>query len=139
LDRRQDFSGQILNKVQRVISWPWLGLQPVRTRRLAFAAAVVALSIGLFALYQNRPIERVTIGKFAAIVGTPSVQHTGQRSTLHAPGSTPANLGDRIVIGYADKAEIRFNYGTLMQLNFNTNLEILRSIIRLFNASSYRH
>src|SRR5437762_9724535 len=28
LDRRQDFSGQILNKVQRVIRWPWLGLQP---------------------------------------------------------------------------------------------------------------
>jgi superkiller protein 3 len=112
-------------------------------RRHVTATVTAVIMIGIaFCLYQwERP--NIEAGKFAGVTGSPTLTHRGQRTSLRVQSSTAIQLGDRIETGDADKADIRFNDGTTLQLNFNTTLEIpkasfKRSIVstfQRFNAS----
>lgn len=94
--------------------------------RLAFSAAAVFIGMALILWFclPTRPVAQVTIGKFANVIGTPKVRHPDQRTPVFAAASAELQLGDRIETGDADKAEIQFNDGTTLRLNFNTTLEI---------------
>lgn len=101
-------------------------LQPFPSRGLAWSvgvAVVLLLSVGLFFYFRPAPMASVVIGQFAAVVGTPKLQHNGKSSTLNAQPSTPIHLGDRIETGDADKAELVFKDGTTLRLGFNTAIE----------------
>jgi tetratricopeptide (TPR) repeat protein len=135
---------------RRTRSW-FSSLSGVRIQTLARTAlrryvtatvtAVIVIGVG-FCLYQwQRP--NIEAGKFAGVTGSPTLTHRGQRTSLRVQSSTAIQLGDRIETGDADKADIQFNDGTTLQLNFNTTLEIpkasfKRSIVstfQRFNAS----
>ncbi|HLQ45723.1 MAG TPA: FecR domain-containing protein, partial [Planctomycetaceae bacterium] len=118
--RLDHLAGEVRRLVRRLGAW----LQAVRFRPLATAAGVIVLSLSVFFFFQTRPVKRIEIGQFTAVMGTPTVQHSGQRSTLYALRSTAVRLGDRIETGDADRAEIQFRDGTTLRLNFNTTLEI---------------
>src|SRR5216684_1219314 len=66
-------------ELRRLDAW----LQAVRFRPLATAAGVIVLSLSVFFFFQTRPVKRIEIGQFTAVMGTPTVQHSGQRSTLN--------------------------------------------------------
>jgi superkiller protein 3 len=92
------------------------------------AAAVLLIGcVGLLLYSHGRAATGPQVGKFAAVTGTPRVQHLGQTSLLSALPSTGIRLGDRIETGDADKTEIQFNDGTTLRLNFNTTLVIAKT------------
>jgi tetratricopeptide (TPR) repeat protein len=99
-----------------------LSATPARRGAVATVSAALVLAAGFFWLKPSpAPVE---IGKFISVMGAPKVQHRGERSTLNPRPSTVVYLGDRIETGDADKAEIQFNDGTTLRMNFNTALEI---------------
>ena len=77
-----------------------------------------------FIFLRTQRIERISVGQFAAVMGAPKVHHAGDSSPLTPHPSTIIFLGDRIETGDGDKADIKFNDGTTVRLNFNTRLEI---------------
>jgi tetratricopeptide (TPR) repeat protein len=68
-------------------------------------------------------VERVPVGTFISVMGTPNVRHIDSKTENPKP-KTVVYLGDRIYTGDADKADIQFHDGTTLQLNFNTTIEI---------------
>jgi tetratricopeptide (TPR) repeat protein len=90
----------------------------------AAAFAMALLGFGLFFYFRPAPAASVVIGRFAAVVGEPTLQRKANSSTLNAQLATPVHLGDRIETGDADTAELVFNDGTTLRLNFNTAIEI---------------
>ena len=101
-----------------------------RLAYIAGTAAIVILALSTWFYFRPAPSSRIAVGQFAAVVGQPTVQRIGARSPLPAPRSVPVFLGDRIETHDADKAEIQFNDGTTLRLNFNTTLEIPKPEIR---------
>ena len=79
---------------------------------LRAASLVIVVSATLLLFSPGSAPSRIAIGQFAAIVGQPTLRHSGQPSTLNPQLSTPVFLGDRIETGDADKAEIKFSDGS---------------------------
>jgi len=138
--RRESFSERAMRAVRR---WVDLTVQrfnvlapPRLARYVTVAAAVLALGLGGFLFLRPKAVAPIAIGKFTAVMGAPKVQATGKRITHLASRMTPVCLGDRIATGDADKAELQFNDGTTLGLNFNTTLEIPGLTLQRTNAST---
>lgn len=99
-----------------------VGLMRRQTLRWATAAAAIALVVGLFLFSPGGASRQDEIGRIAKTVGTPQL---GQHATSRAAevGSI-IHMGDRLETGDADKAEVTFEDGTTLRLNFNTVIEI---------------
>lgn len=63
--------------------------------------------------------QRVEIGRFTAVMGEPTVRRIGTRDTNLALPGQPLVAGAEIETGDADKAEIRFNDGSVVRMSFN--------------------
>ncbi|MCH8275591.1 MAG: tetratricopeptide repeat protein [Armatimonadetes bacterium] len=64
------------------------------------------------------------VGTFAAVMGAPTVYALGETEGHAAMPGEVIYTGYRIETGDVDRAEVRLNDGSTLQLNFNTVLEI---------------
>lgn len=92
--------------------------------RFAVAAAVLVLAVGGWFLFRPVSEARLVVGRFAVVIGQPTLQHGSGRPAFNPQPSTPVHLGDRLETGDADKAELVFLDGTTLRLGFNTTVEL---------------
>jgi tetratricopeptide (TPR) repeat protein len=103
---------------------------------LGAVVGVIMLAAGAFLSFHGRPGERIETGRFVTVMGAPKLQRNGERSTFSPRPATLVCLGDRIETGDADKAQIQFNDGTTLTLNFNTAIEIPAPKSKVHNLKS---
>lgn len=72
--------------------------------------------------------RRLEIGKVLSVMGGPVVWQPGERKPLVAQRGTSISFGSRIETGDIDKAEVQFDDGTQISLDFNTTLVIDTSL-----------
>lgn len=116
---------EVAERSLRTLSWTdWLA-SLLRERFAAFALtgslAILVLAAWMIADAQCPPPQ---IGRFVAVVGSPAVRHFRSASSAVPRVSSAVRPGDVIETGDSGKAEIQFNDGTTLRLNFNTSMEI---------------
>lgn len=102
----------------------WFGWLQVRFLTVAAATALVLGFLGWWVVPRHRATPRFEVGELSELVGAPNLRRLGQRLPVDAVQGFSIEVGDRLETGDADRAEIRFNDGTLLRLAFNTAVEL---------------
>ena len=126
--RRSRAAGELSWWKARFVSRPRLAL-------LGAALALVAIAFGLLLLPPRAPAA-VEIGRLAVVVGEPWITSGGQGTRTVAAASSSVRLGDRLETGDADRAEVQFQDGTILRLQFNTAVEISNLKSQIANLKS---